>query len=155
MPRVDAAKIDGAALIAEARIAAASAYAPYSNFAVGAAALLTNGRVVLGANFENASYGLSLCAETVALAAVNMAGATREVVAVAVIGGAIEAGSMSGSSPVRPCGRCRQVLNEAAQLGGREIEIFCASADGSVIERHMLSDLLPHAFGPADLGILP
>lgn len=142
---------DGTALVAEARIAANSAYAPYSNFAVGAAVLLIDGRVVRGANLENASYGLSLCAETVALAAVNMAGSLRDVAAIAVIGGAIGADGMSGSSPVRPCGRCRQLLNEAAQLGQRDLEIFCSSADGHAVERHLLSDLLPHAFGPADL----
>ena len=154
MPAADAPAVDGDALVAEARLAAAAAYAPYSNFAVGAAVLLADGRIVRGANFENASYGLSLCAETVALAAVNMAGALRDVVAVAIVGGAIVAEGIVGSSPVRPCGRCRQVLNEAAQLGARELEVLCASADGSVVERHMLSDLLPHAFGPADLGIL-
>lgn len=153
MPAVDTLKVDRAALIAEAYEATRAAYAPYANFAVGAAVLLADGRIVRGANFENASYGLSLCAETVALAAVNMAGALRQVVAIAVVGGAIGADGIEGSSPVRPCGRCRQILNEAAQLGGRDIEIFCASADGAVVERHLLSELLPHAFGPADLGL--
>ena len=62
-------------LIEAARLAARNAYAPYSNFGVGAAVLLTDGSVVTGANFENASYGLSLCAETVALAAANAQGA--------------------------------------------------------------------------------
>jgi cytidine deaminase len=70
-----------------------------------------------------------------------------------VIGGAMTADGMTGDAAVRPCGRCRQILNEAAQLGGRDIVVHCASADGSVIERHMVSDLLPHAFGPADLGL--
>ncbi|HZF44239.1 MAG TPA: cytidine deaminase [Sphingomonadaceae bacterium] len=144
--------VDRAALLAEAFEAARSAHAPYSRFGVGAAVLLADGRVVRGANFENASYGLSLCAETVALAAVNMAGALRDVVAVGVVGGVIGTEGLQGDAAVRPCGRCRQVLNEAAQLGGRDIEVFCASADGAVVERHLLSDLLPHAFGPADLG---
>jgi cytidine deaminase len=144
--------IDRAALLAEAFEAARSAHAPYSRFGVGAAVLLADGRVIRGANFENASYGLSLCAETVALAAVNMAGALRDVVAVGVVGGVIGADGIEGGAPVRPCGRCRQILNEAAQLGGRDLEVFCASADGAVVERHLLSDLLPHAFGPADLG---
>ncbi len=148
---VDTVKLDGAALVAEARKAASQAYAPYSKFAVGAAVLLAGGRIVRGANFENASYGLSLCAETVALAAVNMAGGLRDVVAVAVVGGAIGTDGLAGSTPVYPCGRCRQVLNEAAQLGSRDFDIFCASADGHVIEKHRLSTLLPHAFGPADL----
>ena len=145
--------VDRAALLAEAFDAASSAHAPYSRFAVGAAVLLVDGRVVRGANFENASYGLSLCAETVALAAVNMAGALRDVVAIGVVGGVISSDGLQGDAAVRPCGRCRQVLNEAAQMGGRDIEVFCASADGAVVERHLLSDLLPHPFGPADLGI--
>jgi len=150
---VDAVKVDRAALLAEAFEAATCAHAPYSRFGVGAAVLLVDGRVVRGANFENASYGLSLCAETVALAAVNMAGALRDVVAIGVVGGVISSDGLQGDAAVRPCGRCRQVLNEAAQMGGRDIEVFCASADGAVVERHLLSDLLPHPFGPADLGI--
>lgn len=144
--------VDPAALIAEACEASRSAHAPYSRFGVGAAVLLIDGRVVRGANFENASYGLSLCAETVALAAVNMAGALRDVVAIGIVGGNIGANGISGAAVVGPCGRCRQVLNEAAQLGGRDIEVFCAAADGSAVDRYMLSELLPHAFGPADLG---
>ena len=140
------------ALIDAARAAARNAHAPYSGFAVGAAVLLTDGAIVTGANFENASYGLSLCAETVALAAANTAGHLRDVVAIGVVGGAAMAdGHLAGTAPVRPCGRCRQVLHEAAQLGGRDIIVHCASADGAILERHMLSELLPHAFGP-ELG---
>jgi cytidine deaminase len=132
-------------LIAAARAAAKNAYAPYSKFHVGAAILLTDGRVVTAANFENASYGLSLCAETVALAKVANDGSLAEVVEIAVIGG-------TGRDPVRPCGRCRQMLTEAAQIGGREIAVHCSSGDGATIERHLLSALLPHAFGPKDLA---
>ncbi|MDB5717088.1 MAG: cytidine deaminase [Sphingomonas bacterium] len=139
-------------LIDAAREAAAYAHAPYSRFAVGAALLLADGSMVRGTNFENASYGLSLCAETVALATANAAGRLRDVVAIGVIGGTITADGISGDAVVRPCGRCRQILNEAAQLGGRDIVVHCASADGAAIEHHLLSDLLPHAFGPADLG---
>lgn len=155
MPAAEALKVDGVALVAEARLAALHAYAPYSNFAVGAAVLLADGGVVHGANFENASYGLSLCAETVALSAVNMAGGLAQVEAIAVVGGVMGENGIEGDTSVRPCGRCRQVLNEAAQLGGRDIVVICASADGALVERHMLTDLLPHAFGPANLGILP
>ncbi len=132
-------------LVAAARDAATRAYAPYSKFQVGAAVLLTDGRVVTGANFENASYGLSLCAETVALAKIANDGDLANVAEIAVIGG-------TGPDPVRPCGRCRQVLNEAAQIGGRDITVHCSSGDGSTIERHLLSALLPHAFGPKDLA---
>lgn len=141
-------------LITAARTAALNAHAPYSRFAVGAAVLLRDGRIVTGANFENASYGLSLCAETVALATVNSAGDLRDVVEIGVIGGAMDKdGRATGTTPVGPCGRCRQVINEAAQIGGRDIVVWCGAAEGDAVERHMLSELLPHAFGPADLGI--
>ena len=140
-------------LITVARDAATRAHAPYSNFGVGAAVLLTDDSVVTGANFENASYGLSLCAETVALATASSAGRLADVVAIAVIGGAIVDGKVTGDTPVSPCGRCRQVINEAAQIGHREIVVWCGSAQGDAVQRHLLSDLLPHAFGPADLGI--
>ncbi len=132
-------------LIAAARDAAKNAYAPYSKYHVGAAVLLTDGRIVIGANFENASYGLSLCAETVAMAKIANDGLLADVAEIAVIGG-------TGSAPVRPCGRCRQILNEAAEIGGRDIIIHCSSGDGTAIERHLLSALLPHAFGPKDLS---
>ena len=133
-----------AELIAAAREAATRAYAPYSSFAVGAALRLTDGSVVTGANVENASYGLSLCAETVAIAKVANAGQLGDVVEVAVI-------ALSSAGPVYQCGRCRQVLNEAASLGGRDLRIVCAGSDGSATV-HLLSDLLPHAFGPGNLA---
>ena len=101
-------------MIAAARAAAVHAHAPYSRFAVGAALLMTDGVIVTGANVENASYGLSLCAETVAIASLSAAGRLRDVVAIGVIGGMMEDGVAQGDTPVRPCGRCRQVLNEAA-----------------------------------------
>lgn len=143
---------DAERLIARAREAAANAYAPYSNFAVGAALLFDDGSIVTGANFENASYGLSLCAETVALATASAAGRLRDVVAIGVIGGAIGVdGAITGTGPVRPCGRCRQILNEAASLSARDFPVYCSSADGEAIETHHLSDLLPFAFGPSDL----
>ena len=143
------------ALIAAARSAACHAHAPYSRFAVGAAVRLIDGTVVTGTNFENASYGLSLCAETVALATVNAQGRLRDVVEVAVIGGAIaQDGSLGGTAVVRPCGRCRQVLNEAAQLGGRDILVHSAAALGMAVETRTVSQLLPDAFGPADLGVV-
>ncbi|OQW46232.1 MAG: cytidine deaminase [Proteobacteria bacterium SG_bin6] len=139
-------------LIAAARAAAAHAYAPYSRFAVGTALRLADGAIITGANFENASYGLSLCAETVALAAANSAGQLRAVREVAVIGGSILADGLGDAGIVTPCGRCRQILNEAAQLSGRDLPIHCASVAGAVVT-HPLSTLLPHAFGPGNLGV--
>ncbi|MFA7587668.1 MAG: cytidine deaminase [Novosphingobium sp.] len=135
-------------LISAARAAAAGAYAPYSGFHVGAALAFADGTVQTAANVENASYGLSLCAETIAAAAALQGGLASPLVAVAVIGGA--AGAMGSGAPVTPCGRCRQVLSELAQLGGTDPVVWCAS-DDEVLELR-LSTLLPHAFGPASLG---
>ena len=143
-------------LITAARAAAVNAHAPYSRFAVGAALLLNDGSLVTGANVENASYGLSLCAETVAVATASAAGRLADIVAVGVIGGAMDAnGHATGTTPVSPCGRCRQVLNEAAQMAGRDLRVHCAAAEGDAVTSYRLSDLLPDAFGPADLGIAP
>ena len=128
-------------LIAAAREAAAAAYAPYSNFQVGAALLFADGSVVTGANVENASYGLALCAETVAVAKA-MSGGTR---------GGLEAVAVTGPAhdPITPCGRCRQVLNELAALGGTDPDVHCAGADEVITVK--LSQLLPMAFGPNSL----
>ncbi len=144
-------EVAGRVLVEHALAAARNAHAPYSRFAVGAALLLADGGIIAGANLENASYGLSLCAEAAALAAANTAGRLREVVAIGIVGGAITPGGIAGDQPVYPCGRCRQLLNEAADLGARDIIVYCASADGGVLRRHLLSALLPHAFGPGDL----
>ncbi len=145
--------MDETALIDAARRAARHAHAPYSRFAVGAAVLLTDGTVVTGANFENASYGLTLCAETVALGTVSAQGRLRDVAAIAVIGGAMDQdGAPTGSSLVSPCGRCRQIINEAAQMSGTDLPVLCGAAEGDAVRRYTLSELLPDAFGPRDLG---
>lgn len=140
-------------LIELARGAARHAHAPYSRFGVGAAVLLGDGLVVSGANFENASYGLSLCAETVAIASASAQGRLGDVVAIGIVGGVIRDGAIVGADVVRPCGRCRQVINEAAQIGGRDIRVHCAGAEGEAVASYLLSELLPDAFGPADLGV--
>ena len=128
-------------LVAAARAAALDAYAPYSNFAVGAALLFEDGEIVTGANVENASYGLSLCAETVAAGRAMADGRRGGLVAVAVTG--------PGADPITPCGRCRQVLNELAALGGTDPLVLCVGPDD--VYRIALSKLLPAAFGPASL----
>jgi cytidine deaminase len=140
-------------LIEAARAAAAHAHAPYSGYGVGAAVLLETGEIISGCNFENASYGMTLCAETVALATVNSAGKLRHVREIAVIGGRLKDGAISGDDPVTPCGRCRQIIYEAATLSAYDVNIHCASADGKAVETHRISTLLPHAFGPDTLGM--
>ena len=129
-------------LIDAARQAAQHSYSPYSKFPVGAALRFADGSIVTGTNIENASYGLALCAETVAVSKAMGDGARGGLEAVAVTG--------PGTDPITPCGRCRQVLNELAQLGGTDPEILCVGPDE--VRRLRLSDLLPHAFGPASLA---
>ncbi|HET9597347.1 MAG TPA: cytidine deaminase [Anaeromyxobacteraceae bacterium] len=121
-----------AALVRAARAARRRAYAPYSRFAVGAA-VRAGGRLFEGANVENASYGLTLCAERNAVAAAALAGARRlEAVAVA-----------SGTSPpTPPCGACLQSL---AEFAGPELPVVLAGKGGAVVET-TLGELLPRGF---------
>ena len=129
-------------LVAAARAAMDGAYAPYSNFRVGAALRFDDGAVITGSNVENASYGLSLCAETVAVAKALAEGRRGGLVEVAV--------AASGEGTVTPCGRSRQVLNELAALGGTDPLVLCSGADE--VRALRLSELLPAAFGPDSLA---
>jgi len=123
-------------LVAAAWRAREHAYAPYSGFLVGAAARGSSGRIYLGVNVENASYGLTMCAERGAIAAAVAAG-ERAVPLIAVVTGAAEV--------TPPCGACRQVL---AEFGVREVV-----AENRQGHRHSwpIEDLLPHPFGPGSL----
>ncbi|MEM8726650.1 MAG: cytidine deaminase [Pseudomonadota bacterium] len=140
------AEIDAAALIDAARRAAEHAYAPYSDYQVGAALLFDDGSIVTGSNVENASYGLALCAETVAVARSFAKGRRGGLRAVAIVGPS----DKGDGAPITPCGRCRQVLNELAQLGGTDPAIFCVGSDE--VRELSLAELLPHAFGPTHLS---
>ena len=143
--------VDVAALLDAARAARANAYAPYSGFAVGAAIALDDGSVIAGANVENASYGLSLCAEAVALASAHAAGVMSRAVAIGVVGDSL---STPANQAVMPCGRCRQMLVEAEHVAGRALIVHSAPAGGVGAEgavSHGVAALLPHAFGPASL----
>jgi len=131
-------------LIALAREAATKAYAPYSKFHVGAAVESVDGDVVTGANMENACYRLGLCAEQSALTAAQHAFGLDRVARIAVVGG-------TDATVCTPCGGCRQAILEAAQLSGRDIEILCASGDGSAAATYRIGTLIPHGFGPANL----
>jgi cytidine deaminase len=132
-------------LIDRARAAASKAYAPYSRFLVGCAVESVDGEVVTGANMENACYRLGLCAEQGALIAAQHAFGLDKVARIAVVGGA-------GDVVCTPCGGCRQAILEAAQLSGADVEILCSSGDGSKVERYTIGELIPHGFGPANLG---
>ena len=138
-----------AATVAAAREAAAHAYAPYSRFPVGAALMFEDGTIVSGSNVENASYGLSLCAETVAVARAMSDSRRSGLELVAVVG------PEGAPEPITPCGRCRQVLHELAALSESDPVVLCvgkkAGGGGAEIRRVLLSTLLPHAFGPDSL----
>ena len=123
------------ALIAAARDAQASAYAPYSNFAVGAAVLLSDGSIHKGCNIENASFGLTVCAERVAIFHAVAAG-RMDIVAVGVF--------TSASTLARPCGACRQVIAEFSRADSPIVVISTTESGLSVTET--ISDLLPGSF---------
>lgn len=133
---------DRQSLVELARRAALSAYAPYSGFKVGAAVLMSDGTVYTGNNQENAAYGQSVCAERVALlyAQAQKPGVAPEAVAIA----AIENGCLT-TSPVTPCGACRQVFAETEQRYGRPVEILMTGKD-VILSADSASDLLPCAF---------
>ena len=126
-----------APLLAAARAAAQQAYCPYSHFRVGAVLLGRDGRLFTGCNIENASYGLSLCAERVALSRAVAEG-VREFAALVLVAG--------GNPPATPCGACRQVLSEFCDAA---MPVICAAlkADEEIPLRHLtIGALLPHAF---------
>lgn len=139
-------RVDWAELREAAREAAARAYAPYSRLRVGAAGLADDGRVVTGCNVENASYGLTLCAECGLVSALHAgereaaggkgagAGGTPSLIAVAVVAG--------DGAPLLPCGRCRQLLLEA---GGPELLVDTETGPQE------MKQLLPAAFSGTDL----
>jgi len=139
-------------LISAAREAALEAYAPYSRFFVGCAIESIDGRVVTGVNVENACYRLGVCAEQSALSAAQLAFGLNNVARIAVAGGNVQAGALFGEGTVTPCGGCRQAIYEASCLSGRDIEIICSNGEASAVERHSISTLLPHGFGPANLA---
>jgi cytidine deaminase len=131
--------------------AARNAYAPYSRFAVGAALETDEGSVFTGANMENASFGLSVCAEVGALQAASTAGKLSEIVRIAVVGGAFDELGQGSGHIITPCGRCRQLILESAHLGKRDIEVWCADMELTVPQCFNISELLPHAIGLANL----
>ena len=132
--------IDEKQLVAEAIRAREKSYSPYSEFAVGAALLCKDGRIYHGANIENASYSLCMCAERNALFSAICDGKTKnDFLALAVVADTF--------NPVSPCGACRQVL---AELFPEDAPIYLANTDGD-IEETTVEDLLPNAFTKEDL----
>lgn len=133
--------ITNEALIAEARVARLKAYAPYSNFKVGAALLTHDGRIYHGCNVENASFGLTNCAERTALFSALADGyKPGDFARIAVVG--------ETQGPISPCGACRQVIME---LGGPDLVVILANLENAV-ELSSPASLLPGAFTPVDLS---
>lgn len=125
-------------LTRRARAASAAAYCPYSKFPVGAAVLTDDGQMFDGCNVENASFGLTICAERNAIFQMVARG-RRNIVAVVVC--------TPTPSPTAPCGACRQVINEFGP--GALVVRVC---DGPDVDTNALPELLPGAFGPGNLG---
>ena len=125
---------DWGALTERAVEAMRLAYAPYSRFPVGAAAVVDDGRVVVGCNVENAAYGVTLCAECGVISQLHLTGGGRLTHFVCVNG---------DSEVIMPCGRCRQLLFEN---GGADLLLLTVSGVRT------MAQVLPDAFGPADLG---
>jgi len=121
-------------LKSEAKLAMTKAYAPYSKFPVGVAALVDDGRIISGCNVENASYGLTLCAECSLVSELIMSGGGRLIAAVCVD---------KNGDLLSPCGRCRQLLFEH---GGEKLELLTPEGPKSMAE------ILPWGFGPKDLS---
>ena len=130
---VESGGIDWGSLREAAHEAMGRAYVPYSRFPVGAAALTEDGRVVSGCNVENASYGLTLCAECALVSALHMSGGGRLVAFVCVDG---------NGDVLMPCGRCRQLLHEHRAPGLRLLTVSGVRT---------MAEVLPDAFGPENL----
>ena len=126
-------EIDWQALRDAATAAMANAYVPYSHFPVGAAALVDDGRIISGCNVENASYGLTLCAECALVSSLHMTGGGRLVAFWCVDG---------VGNTLMPCGRCRQLLYEHSAA-----EMLLETVSG----RKTIDEVLPDAFGPRQL----
>jgi cytidine deaminase len=137
-----------ASLLEAARSALDHAYAPYSGFKVGAAARLTNGRIITGSNQENASFPAGICAERVTL---STASAAFPGIAVATLALTYLNESGSANHPISPCGICRQTLAEYEQRFGQPIRLILGGKSGEIFILNRATDLLPLAFSSREL----
>lgn len=140
---VDELVIDDQKLMAKAKEAISRAYAPYSNFYVGAAVLMDNGKIVTGNNQENAAYPSGMCAERVAIWSATAQYPDVRVLKIAI---AVHSAIKTIEKPVAPCGACRQTLLEYEKKQKEPIEIFFTGEQGEVIKTSSLEDLLPFSF---------
>lgn len=137
-------------LVEQARLVTAKAYAPYSNFWVGAVALMDNGKRVEGTNQENASFPVGICAERTLLSSVAMLYKDMPVKAIAISYHNVNAGTKS-NHPISPCGVCRQTLLEYEQRVKHPIRLLLSGMEGKVIALETASLLLPLSFDSDDM----
>jgi cytidine deaminase len=137
-------------LLLEARKVTQKAYAPYSNFLVGAAAIFTNGEMVFGTNQENASYPVGICAERVLLASASMLQTDEPIKSMAISYNNIS-GKGESDRPVSPCGMCRQSLAEYEERTGKPMKLILSGMEGKVIIINSASQLLPLSFGSGSM----
>ena len=149
---LDDLKEEDRLLVEAAQAASARAYAPYSGFAVGASVRTASKKIYSGANLENAAYGVTMCGEVSALTRAN-AEDDFDVEAIAVVGHKFTEPA-DASQVVTPCGRCRQLIAEASQLAKRDVRVLSCSGDLAKIVEATIGELLPEAFGPANLGLV-
>lgn len=131
------------ALFLEAQIARDNAYAPYSNFQVGAALLLDNNKIVLGNNQENAAYPSGMCAERVAIWNASSQYPENKILKIFITA---KSSKTEVTEPVAPCGACRQTIAEYELNQDTDIEIYFMGETGKVIKSNSLKNLLPLAF---------
>lgn len=131
-------------LLTSAKKAMQNAYAPYSKFQVGAAALLANGKIVMGSNQENIAYPSGLCAERTALFAAGSNFPNEPVIKLAIVA---KGDLLPKTSVLSPCGSCRQVMAETSNRQKSTFEILLLNPNGSVMVFNGINDLLPFGFG--------
>ncbi|MBC7850529.1 MAG: cytidine deaminase [Chitinophagaceae bacterium] len=145
---IDDLSTEDADLLLQARQISSSAYAPYSQFMVGAAALLENGETVKGTNQENASYPVGICAERTLLAAAGTIFPGMPIEAMAI---SYSNKSNSGDYPILPCGMCRQALMEFEDRTQKPVRLILGGHTGHIFIINRASDLLPLAFTGKEL----
>lgn len=135
-------------LLVEAKKAAQNSYTPYSGYSIGAAVHTETGNNYRGTAVENASYGMTICAEVSAITTAVSHGeiAISDIV---VVGGNSD---MSENITPTPCGRCRQIIYELSKIGGVNSNIVCSDLDSNEIQIFSIDELLPYSFGPSNLN---
>jgi len=146
---IDELNADDRQLLIEARKVTDKAYAPYSDFHVGAAARLANNKIVTGTNQENASYPVGICAERVLLSAVSSIYPDVPIESMAV---SYQSKKIKSDHPISPCGMCRQALQEFEGRSNEQIRLILAGLEGKVYVIRSASQLLPLAFTSEELS---